>query len=494
VRDRTPAMPHIRGASVPRRHGHSAAIDTPPRFPRHSTPMRFAEARLWIDRLNRLFVSAGNPILSAVTGVIRNKWLAIHLDVGGIGVLAQVVSGLTWLGLASGLGMALPLSRSVAAASARDDDVATRRSVWTALSLVVIAALGAAVAGVLLAEPISRALLGTPAYAALVRISMIGVVSIAVANTLLGMFAGRSDLRAPLTFAAIGGAISVGATMLLVPRFGLSGATLGTALLWPAGIVGVLLFRRRTVSSVLTPRPSPSLDRREAGALLQVGLAALVLSLLDVGTMLALRAHYLRTHGVEWNGLLQAALALSQQVGAVFYAYYAGYAFGKVSAAAAAGGVDAVRTYTVRQWRPITLLGAAGIAFTMLAATPLLHLLYSHRFDGARPLMAATLFGEFCRIAAHAWGLGSLPLGGRSLWLRIGVTQPLAMAAAYAAFSGSGAGEMALPYAYAAAGVATLLVSLTAMGTKGVRPRVGDIAWVLAALTILGALAAWSVR
>ena len=90
--------------------------------------MRFAEARLWIDRLNRLFVSAGNPILSAVTGVIRNKWLAIHLDVGGIGVLAQVVSGLTWLGLASGLGMALPLSRSVAAASARDDDVATRPS------------------------------------------------------------------------------------------------------------------------------------------------------------------------------------------------------------------------------------------------------------------------------------------------------------------------------------------------------------------------------
>ena len=74
------------------------------------------------------------------------------------------------------------------------------------------------------------------------------------------------------------------------------------------------------------------------------------------------------------------------------------------------------------------------------------------------------------------------------------MTQPLAMAVAYVAFSGSGAGEIALPYAYAAAGVATLLMSMTAMGTKGVRPRMGDIAWVLAALTILGALATWSAR
>jgi hypothetical protein len=218
-----------------------------------------------------------------------------------------------------------------------------------------------------------------------------------------------------------------------------------------------------------------------------------VLSLVDVGTLLALRAHYLRTQGVEWNGLLQAALALSQQVGAVFYSYYAGYAFGKVSAAEASGGVEGVRAYTARQWRPITLLGAGAIAFAMLAATPLLHLLYSHRFDGARPLMAAALFGEFCRVAAHAWGLGSLPVGGRSLWLRIGVTQPVALAAGYVWFTASGAREMALPYAYAAAGVATLAVSLGAMSARGVRPRRGDVVWVVAALFVLAAIARWSL-
>lgn len=453
--------------------------------------MRTPDARLWIDRLNRLFVSAGYPILSAIGGVIRNKWLAIHLDVAGIGVLAQVVSGFTWLGLASGLGMALPLSRSVAAASASGNETAVRRSVWTALSLVKGAAVVAVVACVLLADRISLALLGTEAYGGLIRTSTIAVAAIAIANTLLGFFAGRSDLKAPLTFAAVGGAVSVAATMALVPRYGLAGAVLATALLWPAGILALLVFRRRELRSVAAPRPTPWVDRAEASALLSVGLAALALSLFDVGTMLALRAHYLRTHGVEWNGLLQAALALSQQVGSVFYAYYAGYAFGKVSAAASAGGVQAVHAYTVRQWRPITLLGFVAVAVAMVASTPLLHLLYSHRFDAARSLMAAALFGEFCRIAAQAWGLGSLPLGGRSLWIRIGVTQPVALAMGYAGFTAGGAREMALPYAYAAAGVATLLVAMATMSAKGVRPRAGDVAWVIAALVILGALARW---
>lgn len=452
------------------------------------------DARLWLGRLNRLFVSAGYPIVSAVVGVIRNKWLAIHLDVAGIGVLAQVVSGFTWLGLASGLGLALPLSHAMASALGREDEAAARRSVWTAMSLVILAALAASALGALFAEPISLALLGTGAYAGLVRISMIAVVSIAVAHTLLGVFAGRSDLRAPLAFAMTGGTVMIAAVLALVPRFGLTGATLGTALLWPAGIAGVLWVRRDALRALATPRPSPVIERGEAGSLLKVGLAALVLSLLDTGVLLGLRAHYLKAYGAEWNGLLQAALALSQQVGAVFYAYYSGYAFGKVSAAAASGGADAVRTYTVRQWRPITLLGAAAVAFAMLASTPLLHLLYSHRFDAARPLMAMALFGEFCRIAAHAWALGSLPLGGRSLWVRIGLAQPTALAAAYGVFTASGARELALPYAYAAAGVATLLVAMTAMGARGVRPRVGDVAWILVAVAALGALASWSVR
>ena len=74
------------------------------------------------------------------------------------------------------------------------------------------------------------------------------------------------------------------------------------------------------------------------------------------------------------------------------------------------------------------------------------------------------------------------------------MTQPLALVGAYAALTAAGAGVMALPWAYAAAGLATLMASLTVMGSRGVRPRAGDLAWVLTALVVLGALAVWSAR
>lgn len=460
--------------------------------------MRSAAVRLWIDRLTRLLVSAGGPILSAIVGVVRNKWLAIHLDVAGIGILAQVVSAQTWLAVSSGLGLSLPLSRAVGAAEGRGDEAAARRAAWTALGLVLMAAAVAVAFCLLFAPAISRLLLGTPEHADLIRLATVAVLSIALSNTLLGIYAGRSDLQGPLVHTAIGGIVCVLATMLLVPRWGLAGATLATALLFPAGIAGLLLVRRGTILPLARPVPRPLVDRREADGLLRVGVVAVLLSVTDLGTLLALRTHYLTANGIQANGLLQAALALSQQVGAIFYAYFAGYAFGKVSAAAAAEGglaaAESVRAYTRRQWRPITLLAGVAIGGAMVASTPILHLLYSHRFDPARPLMACALLGEFCRVGALAWGLGSLPLGGRKLWLRIGVSQPLALAAAYAVFHTTGAGILSLPWAYAAAGVVTLGTSLLVMSGAGVRPRAGDVAWILALLGGLGLLVAATLR
>jgi O-antigen/teichoic acid export membrane protein len=460
--------------------------------------MRSAAVRLWIDRLIRLLASAGSPILSAIVGVIRNKWLAVHLDVAGIGILAQVVSAQTWLAVSSGLGLSLPLSRAVGAAEGRGDVDAARRAAWTALGLVAGASAAAVAACLLLAPSISRLLLGTPEHANLIRIATVAVLSIALSNTLLGIYAGRSDLKGPLVHTATGGIACVLATLLLVPRWGLAGATLATALLFPAGIAGLLLVRRGTILPLARPVPRPVVDRSEADGLLRVGVVAVLLSVTDLGTLLALRTHYLAANGIEANGLLQAALALSQQVGAIFYAYFAGYAFGKVSAAAAAANRGAaaasVREYTRRQWRPITLLAAAAIGGAMVASTPILHLLYSHRFDPARPLMACALLGEFCRVGALAWGLGSLPLGGRKLWLRIGLSQPLSLAAAYAVFHGSGAGILSLPWAYAAAGVVTLGTSLAVMSGAGVRPRAGDLAWILTLLAALAFPVAATVR
>jgi polysaccharide transporter, PST family len=477
----------------PSRECSTASIDTPRGGPRHSSAMLRPGPRLWVDRSFRLLASAGSPILTAVAGVLRNKWLAIHLDVSGIGILAHVVSVQTWLGIASGLGLGFPLASAVASAEGRGDEGAARRSFWTALSLATIAGLSAAALALLFAPLLSSALLGSPEHAGLVRISAFGVVAIALSNTLQGLLAGRSDLRGPIAFSAIGGLCGVAATVLLVPRWGLSGATLAITLLYVGGLLGVVLARRRAHRALLAPPPS-LFDSREAGALLSVGTAALVLSLFDLGVMIAIRAHYLREHGTASNGLLQAALALSQQVGAVFYSYLTAYAFGRVSASGAIGGIAAVERYTRRQWKPLMLAAAAFVAFAIVAAAPLLHLLYSSRFDPARPLMAFALFGEFCRISAQSWSVGALPVGGRALWLRIGLSQPLGVGAAYIAWSAIGVGALALPLAYATGGLITLVAAIAGMWKSGIVPRAGDMAWLLVALVALGLLVAWSNR
>ena len=450
--------------------------------------MRRFDLPFWWPRFARLLAGAAGTLVTALTGVVRNKWLAHHLDTTGIGVLSQVVSGQNWLGFAAGLGLSLPVARSVGSASGTNADLeAGRRAAWSAAVLVFIAGAIAVLIGLAAAPAISRALLGTEEYAAMVRLSMIGVLGVAFWAPATGFFAGRSDLRAPLTFAIAGGGGATILAFLLVPRFGLLGGVTALTLLYPLGVLGMLVAHAPAHASALWPRPRPllAIAFHEARPLLTVAAAALALSLIDLGTMVTLRSHYLRANGVEANGLLQAALALSQQVGAIFYAYLGGYAFGKINAIAAAEGPVGVTAYTRRQWTPLLLLAFVAIALSVVAASPLLRLLYSDRFDAAQPLMALTLGGELGRVVIQAVGLGALVVGGTRLWFAIGITQPVALVAAYAWFSRGGAGVESLPLAYAAASWINALVALVLMGRHGVTLHARGLALLLLAFAAL---------
>jgi hypothetical protein len=199
--------------------------------------------------------------------------------------------------------------------------------------------------------------------------------------------------------------------------------------------------------------------------MLKVAAGALGMSLLDQGTMLAMRTHYAHTQGYAANGLVQAALALTQQTGAVFYVYLGSYAFGKVSGAASTEGI---RAYTQRQFAAFVAAAAVAFALVMLLARPLLRLLFSTRFEGAEAMMNWTLFGEFAKVAMQAWMFGALPLGGLRLFVPLGVSYPIAMGAGYLVALRLGLGPMSVAAAYAFAGVAALVVSGVAMTARRV--------------------------
>jgi Na+-driven multidrug efflux pump len=461
---------------------------------------------VWRKRLSRFAMgAAGTAVLSAL-GVLRNKWLAQHLATAGIGTLAQVLSAMNWLGLATSLGLGIPVTRAVASARGRGDLTAERRTVRAALLLTSWSVLVVAAAALLAAPLVSQALLGTPEYAGLVRIALIGTAGLALWMVVQGIFAGHADVRAPIAFAVGGGGLATLLTLLLVPRFGLPGATVAAALLFPCGIAAALWHRRREYAEVLGRKPGggdgPGLAAGGLAAhgreMLGVGAAMLLLALVDAGSLLALRAHYVRENGLAANGLLQAALALAQQVGSLFYGYLSAYAFGTISAAAA-GAKDraaaaAVRAYSRRHWAPLLALAAVCLAITMTCATPLLRLLYSTRFDPARPLLAWTLLGEFGRICMQVWMLGALPLGGVRLYAPIALSYPVSLVAAYAALHAAGAGERGLPQAYAAAGLASFLVAAGVMGRRGVTLGAREVGAMLLAGGALAALAWWTLH
>ena len=70
---------------------------------------RFA---LWKGRAGRLWLTAAASAVGAIGGIARNKWLALHLDTTGFGVLGQIVAGQTWLGTFTGLGLGVPERRA----------------------------------------------------------------------------------------------------------------------------------------------------------------------------------------------------------------------------------------------------------------------------------------------------------------------------------------------------------------------------------------------
>jgi O-antigen/teichoic acid export membrane protein len=445
----------------------------------------------WWPRFARVLAGAAGTLVVALTGMIRNKWLAHHLGTSGIGVLAQVSSAQAWFGHAAGMGLSLPVMRAVALGGEEG-----KRAAWSAAFLALTAGVAITIAGVIAAPTLSQALLGTPDHVALVRISMAGVVGLALWSPLMGFFAGRSDVQAPLVFAVAGGGGATLLAFLLVPRFGLLGGATALTLLYPLGVAGMLIARAPRHVAALWPRPLPFLATvwRESGPLLAVAGAALALNLIDLGTMVGLRAHYLRTLGVDANGLFQAAVAVSQQVGAVFYAYLGSYAFGKVNAVAAVEGTAGVKAYTRRQWLPLLGLAVLAVAASMTLAAPLLHLLYSERFDAARPLLAYSLFGEFGRVAAQTIGIGALAVGGTRLWFSIGVTQPVGMAAFYAWFLSRGADAESLPLAYAAAGWCSFAAALLLLARRGVTLDGRGHLLVVVSFAVLATLARFLAR
>jgi O-antigen/teichoic acid export membrane protein len=422
--------------------------------------MQPSRLEVWTARAQRVAFGGAANVVGALGGAVRNKILATALQTTGMGMIAQVQTSQVWLGLAASLGLSIPVTQCIGAAIARDDEPEVRRVVWTALTASGAAIAVTIAAGLLLERQWTEMLLGPGADPWLVRLSLITVAGLAIQAIVQGVFAGRSDVRAPLTLAILGNLVVIAAAATLVGPFGLRGAVVAIAAFIPFGLAGTLAIHRREYRSSFLPVPHPRFHAATARTMLKVAVAALTMSLLDQGTLLAVRTHFARTEGFSANGLLQAAFALTQQTGAVFYAYLGSYAFGKISGAK---GPEGIRAYVQRQWSALMMLAALSCAAVMLLSRPLIHLAFSSRFDGAQPMMSWMLFGEYARVGMQCWIFGALPLGGLRLYVPLGLSYTLGIAGGYGVALALGLGSMSVAFAYAFAGCLALAVSAVVM-------------------------------
>ena len=442
----------------------------------------------WKHRSLRFGLGAATVGLTTLFGIIRTKWLASHLDAAGLGVIGQVVAAQTWFGTVASLGLAIPLTRAVAEARGAGDAGRERAVVGTAIGLALPAVVLVAVLMAIGSRFVSGALFGTAEYANLVRIATVGMAGYTGYVLVHGWLAGRADVRAPFAAALAGGLVSVAATIAWVPGRGLAGGVLGNALMTPAAVAGALAFMvlaRGGVPAVASvtdargPRPG-------AFSLLGVGIAALALAVIDQGMALAVRGRYLRVEGVEANGFVQAALALSQQVGAVLYFYLSSYAFGVVSARP---DLAARRDYTRKQWLPFLGLAALACLAGAVLAPWLVSLFYAPSFGPAVPMLRWMLVGELARIATQAWALAALPSGGVRLWLPLMLGFPLSFGIAFAILERIDPGLNGVAVADAIAGIVSFAATGVAMSRHGVTLAPRDVAIAFGALALIVALA-----
>src|SRR5689334_19170429 len=99
-------------------------------------------------------MGTSTTLASGVTGILRNKWFAQHLEASGIGILAQIISSQGWLGTTAGMGLGLPVARIVGAATGSGDLTTARRTMTTAFTLLLINSSFVIALGLFFAAPI----------------------------------------------------------------------------------------------------------------------------------------------------------------------------------------------------------------------------------------------------------------------------------------------------------------------------------------------------
>jgi antigen flippase len=350
-------------------------------------------------------------IVIAMTGVVRNKVVAVRLGPYGVGELAQILAVVAVVSTLVTFGMRTSVSRNVAKVPDRADRqamLANANGLVLSLSILGVIGMMATLAGghllrMIGIDPSSEAVIAA-------AIAILGIPFAAMQMVYLALLQGVLDFRGLARERSLAMVVGTLASVPLVWVFGVIGASATVVAL--NALLTVLLGHRGHVLGyqVLQVR----LERRRLGVLASFGLVSVIAGFLGTLADTSVRASLITQVGPAANGLLQAPLVIAATLQSILLESVGAMSLTTVSMAK---GRDEVNR-TIRQLMAVVLpFAIAALGFMGLLGVPILVVLYSSAFVSGAAYLPFILVYELVLVVVWVIGSPLLASGDRVLWL-----------------------------------------------------------------------------
>ncbi len=355
----------------------------------------------------------GSQVLNIAIGIVRTKAMALFLGPAGFGLAGLYNSVVDLAQNIAGMGVNSSGVRQIAEAVGSDDaeritvTIAVLRR--TSVMLGLIGAMGL----VIFSRQISRLTFGTEQYATGVAILSLAAFCKLVSGGQAALLQGMrriSDLAKMNVFGALFGAV-IG--IALVYAFREKGIVP-----YVVAVTAMTIFMSWWYSrKVQIPKVSVPLKQvvEEIRALLKLGLAFMISSLMTLGVAYTIRVTVLHKIGIEATGLYQSAWTLGgMYVGFILQAMAADF-YPRLTASV--NDHETCNRLVNEQARVGLLLAGPGVLATLTFAPIVIALLYSSRFGASVPILRWICLGATLQVITWPMGFIIVAKGRQNLFI-----------------------------------------------------------------------------
>ena len=390
------------------------------------------------------WLGAGATIAAAV---MRGKILAVTLGPRGVGAFAQLSGFATLASVVGSFSLGSGIAQTIARSTGEGNRDEQRRIVQS--TLVTSTGLGLLLSLIVLASApqVSSWLFnGDRSFSLEIQVVALGIACMSVSPNLQSALSGYGAVGLSSLTEVVTAVVSVGAIVLLVPFWGLRGAAFALVIIAVARAMTQIIGLRHKHPDVLRAFPM-ALDRSAMGrtlpSLLKIAAASVIMASGDAAALLFLRTQIVWRYGIEINGFYQGAFGASSQLLVSGLAFVSSYAYATVNSAVTSRD----RTdLTNDAFQLALLLVGLGTCLLILLRRLYIQLLLSAAFLPAEKYFAVQAAGEGLKQLGLAIGLGSLLVGGVSVWMAVGLIWAVCLFLSSLALLPLGVWALPLPY------------------------------------------------